>query len=168
MLEQSTGARSCPWCFLRCWSKMRLLSPLSTAPEMRCLYHMKFFLNWIASFSWIRMLPEHCLWAKFYVNKINDRKSASVLSRNPISYSTAIAIKLLEYATLKWDVLSWIYIPKLQWCSLLQWKQVLWKLLPLHWISSAWYTVLSQAPHLAPPPQFGILKREGHSKKIFF
>lgn len=35
-------------------------------------------------------------------------------------------------------------------------KQVLWKLLLLHWISSAWYTVFSQAAHLVPPPQFGI------------
>lgn len=43
-------------------------------------------------------------------------------------------------------------------CSL-QMKQVLWKLLPLHWISSAWYTVFSQAAHLAPPPQFGILEK---------
>lgn len=39
-------------------------------------------------------------------------------------------------------------------------KQVLWKLLPLHWISSAWYTVFSQAAHLAPPPQFGILEEK--------
>lgn len=48
-------------------------------------------------------------------------------------------------------------------------KQVLWKLLLLHWISSAWYTVFSQAAHLAPPPRFGIFfretKRVGHSRK---
>lgn len=42
----------------------------------------------------------------------------------------------------------------------LQMKQVLWKLLPLHWISSAWYTVFSQAAHLAPPPQLGILEKQ--------
>ena len=42
----------------------------------------------------------------------------------------------------------------------LQMKQVLWKLLPLHWISSAWYAVFSQAAHLAPPPQFGILEKQ--------
>ena len=43
----------------------------------------------------------------------------------------------------------------------LQMKQVLWKLRPLHWISSAWYAVFSQAEHLAPPPQFGILGTGG-------
>ena len=46
----------------------------------------------------------------------------------------------------------------------LQMKQVLWKLLPLHWTSSAWYTIFSQAAHLAPPPQFGILP-EGNRLK---
>ena len=36
-------------------------------------------------------------------------------------------------------------------------KQHLWKLLPSHCTSSAWYTVPWQAPHLFPPPQLGIV-----------
>jgi hypothetical protein len=35
-------------------------------------------------------------------------------------------------------------------------KQHLWKLFPSHCTSSAWYTVPWQAPHLLPPPQFGM------------
>ena len=44
---------------------------------------------------------------------------------------------------------------------LLHRKQQRWKLRPSHCTSSAWYTVLPQAPHLLPPPQTGILKEEG-------
>lgn len=44
---------------------------------------------------------------------------------------------------------------------LLHRKQQRWKLLPSHCTSSAWYTVLPQAPHLFPPPQTGILQNKG-------
>lgn len=39
-------------------------------------------------------------------------------------------------------------------------KQQRWKLRPSHCTSSAWYTVLPQAPHLLPPPQTGILQED--------